>query len=271
MKKLNFGCGTRVADGWENIDFAPFAPGVKQVNLLAGFPYPDASFDVAYSSHVLEHFSRADGRFLVGECHRVLKPGGLVRIVVPDLENTCREYLRVLDGVAASPTARRQYDWVILELLDQMVRTAPSGEIRDFERRLIDSGDRELLDYFIARTENVRHDPEPPRPLAQRLAGLSAGKVKAKLLSLYARGVVKLIPANLRRMLIDQVPPGEKHRWMYDRHGLGLLLTGVGFTDVRFLTAHESGIPGLLEDRLDVNADGQPYKNVSLYAEARKP
>jgi hypothetical protein len=37
---------------------------LKRVNLLAGFPFPDNYFDVVYSSHVLEHFTRDQGLFL---------------------------------------------------------------------------------------------------------------------------------------------------------------------------------------------------------------
>ena len=96
MESLNFGCGTRFAPGWTNIDFHGDGIHVRRVNLLAGFPFPDNSFDVAYSSHVLEHFTPQQGAFLIRESCRVLKAGGTLRTVVPDLEASCREYLRIL-------------------------------------------------------------------------------------------------------------------------------------------------------------------------------
>jgi len=96
MHKLNFGCGARIAANWTNIDFHSSDSRVRRVNLLAGFPFPDNYFDVVYSSHVLEHFTRDQGLFLIREAHRVLKPGAILRIVVPDLEGSCREYLRSL-------------------------------------------------------------------------------------------------------------------------------------------------------------------------------
>lgn len=40
---------------------------------------------------------------------------------------------------------------------------------------------------------------------------------------------------------------GEKHRWMYDRYGLTLLMADCGFEDIRFVAFNESGIPGFCE------------------------
>jgi predicted SAM-dependent methyltransferase len=48
------------------------------------FPFPDASFDGIFSEHVLEHFTREDGARVLRECRRVLVPGGLLRVIVPD-------------------------------------------------------------------------------------------------------------------------------------------------------------------------------------------
>jgi len=73
LQKLNFGCGDRLAEGWVNIDFHSSDRRVKRVNLLAGFPYPENSFDVVYSSHVLEHFTPDQALFLLKEAHRVMK------------------------------------------------------------------------------------------------------------------------------------------------------------------------------------------------------
>lgn len=44
-------------------------------------------FDAIYGSHVLEHFTASDVVRVMNECHRVLKPGGFVVMVVPNLEH----------------------------------------------------------------------------------------------------------------------------------------------------------------------------------------
>ena len=55
MKRLNFACGSRIHPDWINIDFSPIDKRVKKVNLLRTLPFADKSFDIAYSSHFLEH------------------------------------------------------------------------------------------------------------------------------------------------------------------------------------------------------------------------
>ena len=55
-------------------------------------PWPDASAEAIYSSHTLEHLSRDDGARLLRECSRVLAPGGVIRIVVPDLGVILSDY-----------------------------------------------------------------------------------------------------------------------------------------------------------------------------------
>jgi predicted SAM-dependent methyltransferase len=127
MNKLNSGCGTRIAASWINIDFHSQDSRVKRVNLLSGFPFHATFFDYACFSHVLEHFAPEDASFLLSEAYRVLKPGGVVRIVFLDLENASRQYLRILELSDSDPAKSKQYEWIKIELLDQMVRSFQGG------------------------------------------------------------------------------------------------------------------------------------------------
>lgn len=108
MPKLNLGCGGQVVDGWTNVDYAlgarlattpvlgPLArrlklfrmewnPKIHIHDLTKPLPWRDGSMDACYTSHTLEHMSRDEGARLVHEAFRVLKPGGVLRVVVPDL------------------------------------------------------------------------------------------------------------------------------------------------------------------------------------------
>jgi hypothetical protein len=79
MLKLNIGAGNTVIPGFTPID--------RKLGSEA-FPlsYPDNSVDEIRASHILEHFTFADAQKALQEWTRVLKPGGRIRLAVPDLE-----------------------------------------------------------------------------------------------------------------------------------------------------------------------------------------
>lgn len=264
MRKLNIGCGSRFSPQWENIDVYSCSPEVRRVNLLGRFPYPDNHFDAAYSSHVLEHFTPAQARHLISEAFRVLKPGGVLRTVVPDLEATCREYLRILDSPPSSDT-EKHYGWVIMELLDQLTRSTPSGELAAYFQWLRESGDPELRAYVKSRSGSVSTSVEPPRSLVSKLRSLSPRKVYNKLFYIYLHLVSRAFPQHIRSQVMVLTGLGERHRWMYDRLGLSLLLQKHGFGQVAVHQFNTSSIPGFNDDALDIEKDGTPYKCVSLY------
>lgn len=102
---LNAGCGPCVTAGFVNLDYR-WVPGVDVVwDLSRPLPFPDARFNGIFSEHCLEHFDENALRPILREFHRVLRPGGRVRIVVPSLELHVRRYLegrdRANDGAAA--------------------------------------------------------------------------------------------------------------------------------------------------------------------------
>ncbi|WP_027037890.1 methyltransferase domain-containing protein [Mesorhizobium ciceri] len=77
--KLNFGCGTNRMDGWENFD--------EEVDITKRLPFMDGYADFIFAEHVVEHVDYRQALAFFAECHRVLKPGGVIRICVPSLEN----------------------------------------------------------------------------------------------------------------------------------------------------------------------------------------
>ncbi len=113
--KLNLGCGACTPAGWTNVDYALGArvmkwPLIRPINrklrlfdldwddhivihnLLRPFPWAEGSADAVYSSHTLEHIKREDGLRFLAECFKVLKSGGVIRIVVPDLAVIVQRY-----------------------------------------------------------------------------------------------------------------------------------------------------------------------------------
>jgi len=81
--KLNLGCGTDIRPGWVNLDSSRAIPGVDVVHDLGNplLPFADGTFDYILAQDVLEHLT--DPVATLRELHRILNPGGRVRIRVP--------------------------------------------------------------------------------------------------------------------------------------------------------------------------------------------
>ena len=92
VRRLHLGCGSVTPAGWVNADI--FAgPGIDLVaDLRKGIPVADASFDYIVSIHVLCELGVWDQVPVLQEIRRVLKPGGVVRLSLPDLDINIREY-----------------------------------------------------------------------------------------------------------------------------------------------------------------------------------
>jgi len=269
LNYLNLGCGSKFHKDWYNVDMASHSPGVIVANLLKGIPFPEHFFGVIYHSQVLEHIPKNKARGFMEECFRVLKPGGIIRVVVPDLENIVTEYLRLLHQNLEAPDEHSQanYDWIMLELYDQTVRNDCGGEMAKFLRK------PELIneDYILGRVGfNGR---------SIRNAYLSGGKnnhlSRLQKLKKKAKNTIRETRYQLRyhseaaRVGAFRLG-GEIHLWMYDRYSLSRLLQECGFVDICQKTPFESDVPHWEKYELDVS-DGKPYDPSSLFMEARKP
>lgn len=271
MKKLNFGCGDKIAEGWTNIDFHSANSDVKRVNLLTGFPYPDNYFDVVYSSHVLEHFTKSQALYLLKESFRVLKPNGILRIAVPDLESSCQEYLRILNLPEDDQNKSALYEWIIIELLDQLVRLRTRGEMGDFLEKTQNSDNNFLKEYIRSRTETHFTSPPLPSTFFNKIRKITPQLISTKLVYWYLGILKKLIPKNLRNLVLVETGIGERHQWMYDKYGLINLFKKAGFDQCNSSKFNESSINQFNESYLDCNTDGTTYKGNSIYIEAKKP
>ena len=89
--RLHIGCGGHHIPGWINLDNYP-AP--LAVNVQRGIPLPNRSARYVFLSHLLEHLFYPDqSDCLLSEIRRVLAPDGVVRIVVPDIEQCINAYV----------------------------------------------------------------------------------------------------------------------------------------------------------------------------------
>ena len=266
MNKLNFGCGSRIAKGWLNVDFVP-SKDVQGINLLTKLPYEDHTFDVVYSSHVLEHFTLEQCKNILLEVRRILKPNGIIRIAVPNLEETCREYMRILSMPDETPNKNLYYEWIMVELLDQMVRMKSGGLVDSTIKKMLTTPDTALRDYIVSRTKFSSSGSVKPLPKWKRFLHTPPRKYRYLLFKAYLKAISRLIPKKLRQTIMAETSIGERHQWMYDNYGMRTLLEQVGFMNCRNLAYNESDIPSFNQDALDCNADGTPYKGNTIYVE----
>ena len=82
-------------------------------------PFRDGCFDAILMSHVVEHMGLDDGRALIKECHRILKPGGVVTVIVPGGKIVVLAYLagnidnwKLNDGPLYSYCQESQQRWL---------------------------------------------------------------------------------------------------------------------------------------------------------------
>ena len=120
-KRLHLGCGLNAPQGWVNIDgswnarlhrhprFLSFLVALRLVSKIEAeanwprnimtwdlrkpLPFENTVFEAIYASHMLEHLYYDEATQLLKECHRVLHSGGLIRLVVPDLQALVEDYL----------------------------------------------------------------------------------------------------------------------------------------------------------------------------------
>lgn len=92
--KLHVGCGRRYIPGWTHVDLVRY-DHVDIVASLGALPLADGCVSILYSSHALEHATRAETHGILAEWHRVLAPGGTLRVAVPDFTALAELYLEI--------------------------------------------------------------------------------------------------------------------------------------------------------------------------------
>ena len=275
---LNLGCGSHFNPQWVNIDFAKTGDGVIAHNLLNGIPFEENRFDVVYHSHVLEHFPKDSAAKFIGECYRVLKPGGIIRIAVPDLEQIINNYTRLLALGKSDPhnkKIRDDYDWIMTEMYDQTVRNQDGGEMIKFlSKQPLENEDfiykRIGYEGRMIREGMINFSDLPPvkvslaRKIYSKLRNaISPRNYRNQFLKLFFNKEYPVLELGRFRL------SGEIHQWMYDIYSLGNLLKDVGFKNIEQKDFDQSNIPGWRSFSLD-EVNNTIRKPDSLFVEALK-
>jgi SAM-dependent methyltransferase len=171
--KLHVGAFDRVLPGWVNTDITPHlyiarVPGLafllagfgvldearaaqhrsgvfrqlRKLDVRQRFPFADGSVDAVYISHMLSNVTRDVAEHCLAECHRVLKPGGILRVATLDLDAAVRGYdpehpdvlMDLLFDLDTSKRAKNRHWWHYNECsLGERLRRAGFREWRRCE------------------------------------------------------------------------------------------------------------------------------------------
>jgi len=145
VRRLNWGCGPCAAAGWINSDIRAGDDIDLPCDIREGLPVASNFFDYIVTIHALQDLPYLDVLPALGELHRVLKPRGVLRIGVPDLDRAIAAYLGrdtryfyVPDADAATPGAKlvTQIIWYgsvrtpfTFEFADEWLRKAGFGDV----------------------------------------------------------------------------------------------------------------------------------------------
>ena len=260
-RMLNLGCGHRFHPDWVNVDIAPVHPGIMRWDAVRGIPFPDRHFGVVYHSHMIEHLRPHDVPAFLRDCHRVLEPGGIMRVATPDLERLCEMYLQKLRASASA-----DHEWLVLEMFDQTVREHSGGAMLEYLRQdplkneafVLERIGEEGRELLAAIRGAAPSSAQQPRPGLRR-------RIKDTLVTRWY-GADALLAMKIGRFRLS----GEVHQWLYDQLSLKRVLETAGFSPPTLRAAGESAIAGWRGFCLEITDAGHVIKPDSMFMEARR-
>lgn len=274
-KFINLGCGSLFIDNsqWINLDFNPSNKTIQKANLLESLPLKDNSASVVYSSHFFEHIPRSLIQDFLKECFRVLKPNGVLRLVLPDLEKMARSYLEYREN-----ENHVKADFVVVEIIDQCVRRKSGGQLSQLYKKFSEKTNlenKEMINFVRERTgENLYKRASSYATKNKMIQKIY--KIPNVLISRLQRVWINLwllgLPSAFRKQNISLAQIGELHQWLWDFYQVRTELIAAGFNGVIKSTANTSLVHDFPFYPLDLDVDGLPRKgNQSMFVEAYKP
>ena len=126
--KLHLGCGQHVLASWFNTDLNPSFETVERLDVTFPFDIPTESVDLIFTEHLIEHVPYIDGRRIISECFRVLRPGGIIRVATPDI-------LFLVDLMTSPSELNRSYiEWAVRTFIKDVPRASSTFVVNNFFR-----------------------------------------------------------------------------------------------------------------------------------------
>jgi SAM-dependent methyltransferase len=92
IRRLNWGCGPITPYGWVNSDIQAWSGVDVVADIRAGLPLADDTFDYVVSIHALPEIAYGELDQTLAELRRLLKPGGTLRLALPDVDKAIAAY-----------------------------------------------------------------------------------------------------------------------------------------------------------------------------------
>lgn len=248
------------------------------LDLTKPLVFDDNTFDHVNAYHVFEHLSPKEGERFAKEIYRVIKPGGIFRVSVPDLERIAREYLMFLEAGLKEPSKQNllRYRWAVMEMIDQATREVSGGcmleslKSGELDQVFVKQRYGDVFDeYFDQRAKKERGQwvPPPKKPIIEKLLSLTPQKIINKWKHTVYENKLK---NKLKEIGGDPHKSKERVRWMYDRLSLQLLVEQCGFGDFAHKEFNDSDIPHWDKYNLDQSNYGEHALDPSVYIECKK-
>jgi predicted SAM-dependent methyltransferase len=116
VKKLHLGASNSLLDGWLNTEIFVNHGPLVYLDATKRFPFADNTFDYIMAEHMIEHVEYQAAEFMLGECFRVLKPGGRARFATPDMG-----VLLALHSKEKTDAQRYYVNWIITRLMPEVL------------------------------------------------------------------------------------------------------------------------------------------------------
>ena len=295
---INLACGQTFDSRWINLDQYASADDVKAHDLRNPLPFSDNFADAIYCSHFLEHLDIEMADKFLSECLRCLKPGGILRIVVPDFERMAKDYLKILSKIETGETRSIEHAWMHLEIFDQFSRNRPEGLMCAYLRNpdanqneFIRNRIGEAIDNFQVSSIETQSKETNFRSKLRTIKfilfdssfrthflikKIFPKKYNAFLISSgksFFHEILQMIVPGLSYLQIKQAlfrNSGEVHLQSFDQYNLKQKLSEAGFGEIQKVNSRKSAIPNWNDYFLDINPNGNERKADSLYMEAQK-
>ena len=153
MIKINMGCVWRnFGKDWDHIDGGDYSH--LDSKDIFNLPYEDGSVDLIYASHVIEYFDRDEVKDVLNEWIRVLKPGGKLRLAVPNFSEMAILYSK--DIIKLNDILGPLYGK--MPMGKETIYHKTTYDFNSLENLLIDLGLKEIKKYDWKDTEHSKFD-----------------------------------------------------------------------------------------------------------------